>query len=102
MRFLLLLFANTENPQALAHCRHQIARDAKLFSARSRWMAARLGLEPRQSESESLVLPLHHRATKVVCRVCRAAIVTPKKKEGGAGDWIRTRNRLFTKQVLYR
>src|SRR5579862_8819774 len=25
-------------------------------------MAARLGLEPRQSESESLVLPLHHQA----------------------------------------
>jgi hypothetical protein len=25
-------------------------------------MAARLGLEPRQNESESFVLPLHHRA----------------------------------------
>ena len=27
-------------------------------------MAARLGLEPRQNESESFVLPLHHRAGK--------------------------------------
>src|SRR5688572_13361358 len=27
-------------------------------------MAARLGLEPRQNESESFVLPLHHRAVK--------------------------------------
>lgn len=27
-------------------------------------MAARLGLEPRQAESESAVLPLHHRAVK--------------------------------------
>ena len=26
-------------------------------------LAARLGFEPRQSESESLVLPLHHRAS---------------------------------------
>ena len=27
-------------------------------------LAARLGLEPRQNESESFVLPLHHRAGK--------------------------------------
>jgi hypothetical protein len=27
-------------------------------------LAARLGLEPRQNESESFVLPLHHRAVK--------------------------------------
>src|SRR3954470_19775427 len=27
-------------------------------------MAARLGIEPRLSESEELVLPLHHRAVK--------------------------------------
>ena len=27
-------------------------------------MAARLGLEPRQAESESAVLPLHHRALR--------------------------------------
>ena len=27
-------------------------------------MAARLGLEPRQTDSESVVLPLHHRAVK--------------------------------------
>ena len=31
-------------------------------------MAARLGLEPRQNESESFVLPLHHRAVKTVNR----------------------------------
>ena len=29
-------------------------------------MAARLGLEPRQAESESAVLPLHHRALRVL------------------------------------
>src|SRR6188508_1688577 len=27
-------------------------------------LAARLGVEPRQNESESFVLPLHHRAVK--------------------------------------
>ena len=27
-------------------------------------VAARLGVEPRQTESESVVLPLHHRAVK--------------------------------------
>ena len=27
-------------------------------------LAARLGLEPRQNESESFVLPLHHRAVE--------------------------------------
>ena len=52
-------------------------------------LAARLGLEPRQNESESFVLPLHHQAVKL-------------SDESGAGDGIRTRNRLFTKQVLYR
>ena len=57
-----------------------------------RQLAARLGLEPRQNESESFVLPLHHRAVEL----CRACV------RGGAGDGIRTRNRLFTKQVLYR
>ena len=54
-------------------------------------MAARLGFEPRQNESESFVLPLHHRAVKVL------------KDRGlfaGAGDGNRTCNRLFTKQVL--
>ena len=28
-------------------------------------MAARLGLEPRQAESESAVLPLHHQAVEI-------------------------------------
>src|SRR6266853_880446 len=31
-------------------------------ASEARRMAARLGLEPRQNESESFVLPLHHRA----------------------------------------
>ena len=51
-------------------------------------VAARLGVEPRQNESESFVLPLHHQAVGTIGK-------------GGAGDGIRTRNRLFTKQVLY-
>ena len=75
-------------------------------------MAARLGLEPRQTESESVVLPLHYRAVKrdqatgtrdddgeLQVRP-RGRSATPTGS--GAGDWIRTRNRLFTKQVLYR
>ena len=59
-------------------------------------LAARLGLEPRQNESESFVLPLHHRAV----RIFDLGIV--RANGAGAGDGIRTRNRLFTKQVLYR
>src|SRR5271163_3307848 len=35
---------------------------ASWSEAEARRMAARLGLEPRQNESESFVLPLHHRA----------------------------------------
>ena len=67
-------------------------------------LAARLGLEPRQAESESAVLPLHHQAVEkrrdVVVRMgSRGAAALLR---GGAGDGIRTRNRLFTKQVLYR
>ena len=31
-------------------------------------MAARLGIEPRQTDSESVVLPLHHRAVLVETR----------------------------------
>src|SRR3954463_16625939 len=76
-------------------------------------MAARLGVEPRQNESESFVLPLHHRAVKNLSvgngsprhktakgtgglqAICRVG------QKNGAGDGIRTRNRLFTKQVLY-
>ena len=59
-------------------------------------MAARLGVEPRQNESESFVLPLHHRAEK-----SRSMRPAPGSDKNGAGDGIRTRNRLFTKQVLY-
>jgi hypothetical protein len=63
-------------------------------------MAARLGVEPRQNESESFVLPLHHRAGNCLGRESR---LTRQGLAGGsgAGDGIRTRNRLFTKQVLY-
>ena len=61
-------------------------------------LAARLGLEPRQNESESFVLPLHHRAVENY-----GAARNPRIEiRNGAGDGIRTRNRLFTKQVLYR
>ena len=60
-------------------------------------LAARLGVEPRQNESESFVLPLHHRAVETEARRAGA----PEKSADGAGDGIRTRNRLFTKQVLY-
>jgi len=94
-------------------------------------MAARLGVEPRQNESESFVLPLHHRAVENFsaadgmaehvhgrrgisdfaaavagmsddCRRREVGLpaVAPGAK-AGAGDGIRTRNRLFTKQVLY-
>ena len=85
-------------------------------------MAARLGLEPRQNESESFVLPLHHRAVGkyrdqfrrgMECfrtgwrklkrkRAAQKKTPRPRRTSGsGAGDGIRTRNRLFTKQVLY-
>ena len=60
-------------------------------------LAARLGFEPRQNESESFVLPLHHRAVNIAAQYRRAGL----KGIIGAGDGIRTRNRLFTKQVLY-
>ena len=58
-------------------------------------VAARLGLEPRQNESESFVLPLHHRAEEYFFGD------RSRRERTGAGDGIRTRNRLFTKQVLY-
>lgn len=74
-----------------------------------RQLAARLGLEPRQNESESFVLPLHHRAENSDAggfnqSTWRESSDTgaPRWSQDGAGDWIRTRNRLFTKQVLYR
>ncbi len=47
-------------------------------------MAARLGFEPRQTESESVVLPLHNRAPN------------------GADEQIRTADLLLTKEVLCR
>ena len=56
-------------------------------------MAARLGLEPRQAESESAVLPLHHQAVEICANKAF--------EKTGADDWTRTCNRLFTKQVLY-
>ena len=72
-------------------------------------LAARLGLEPRQNESESFVLPLHHQAVDAPSAAnitdtlpCGAWERAGSVVLGGAGDGIRTRNRLFTKQVLYR
>ena len=69
-------------------------------------MAARLGLEPRQAESESAVLPLHHRArnTNGTGKISGTFFESWSEARcaSGAGDGIRTRNRLFTKQVLYR
>ena len=76
-------------------------------------MAARLGLEPRQAESESAVLPLHHQAVyeNLTPVRCFSSFTIWKRLgslkeqaafiENGAGDGNRTRNRLFTKQVLY-
>ncbi len=80
----------------LGRCGGGSARGETLFEFGRRGaprVAARLGLEPRQNESESFVLPLHHRAKSLK----EARAVHPV----GAGDGIRTRNRLFTKQVLY-
>ena len=69
-------------------------------------MAARLGVEPRQNESESFVLPLHHRAVEILeAGPATEGAPQPMTRDAvrnGAGDGIRTRNRLFTKQVLYR
>ncbi len=41
-------------------------------------MAARLGFEPRQNESESFVLPLHHRAVKKIERRGRDWLAEPQ------------------------
>ena len=47
-------------------------------------MAARLGLEPRQNESESFVLPLHHRAVENRRAVVdRAFAVNPAHEAAG-------------------
>ena len=45
------------------------------------FLAARLGFEPRQTESESVVLPLHNRALFfVLCFVTNSIIPRKKKK----------------------
>jgi hypothetical protein len=62
--------------------------EVRIPSLSRKELVARLGVEPRQNESESFVLPLHHQAVENIGK-------------NGAGDGIRTRNRLFTKQVLY-
>ena len=87
---------------------HFVGTIGKNFFSRARRekLAARLGLEPRQNESESFVLPLHHRAVKSFLGAhSRVGRVGPRPRQlagcFGAGDGIRTRNRLFTKQVLY-
>ena len=49
-------------------------------------MAARLGLEPRQAESESAVLPLHHQAVEI--KQGRARRDEGKPRRSGAGDGI--------------
>ena len=46
-------------------CTLPTARHEQVVHRTVRRMAARLGLEPRQNESESFVLPLHHRAVKI-------------------------------------
>jgi hypothetical protein len=76
----------------------------RAFIVLGRKMAARLGVEPRQNESESFVLPLHHRAVsgKNIIVPGRSEKTAGARLKNGAGDGIRTRNRLFTKQVLYR
>jgi hypothetical protein len=49
-------------------------------------LAARLGLEPRQNESESFVLPLHHRAVKIIMRFGRiCSRITDGKMEPAMG-----------------
>ena len=64
--------------------------DAEVVLTLEKLLAARLGIEPRQTDSESAVLPLHHRAVRVKLR----------QEDDGAGDGSRTCNHLFTKQVL--
>ena len=39
-----------------------------IFGIRTKKMAARPGFEPRQTEPESVVLPLHHRAVRMYCK----------------------------------
>src|SRR3954471_6064958 len=46
-------------------------------------LAARLGLEPRQNESESFVLPLHHRAVTIKLHGGNFVRASPKKRGNG-------------------
>ena len=71
-------------------------------------MAARLGIEPRQTDSESVVLPLHHRAVaEKRCNVGRgwggssAFFVYSARGAAGAGSRIRTDDLRFTKPLHY-
>ena len=55
---------------------------------RQKKMAARPGFEPRQTEPESVVLPLHHRAVSAA--------------KNGSGSWIRTSDQVVNSHLLYR
>ena len=48
-------------------------------------VAARLGLEPRQNESESFVLPLHHRAKKLRVRKREVIFAAARRLEPAMG-----------------
>ena len=53
-----------------------------------RKLAARLGVEPRQNESESFVLPLHHRAVEKLIVTNFADAPGPfRRLAGGKGKW---------------
>ena len=65
-------WGKSKSRQGGNRCRNQTwkkyVRPVKHLRRRQRTffrLAARLGLEPRQNESESFVLPLHHRAVRV-------------------------------------
>ena len=49
-------------------CQPPSAENAKCCTSTFAAMAARLGLEPRQAESESAVLPLHHQAVVLLLK----------------------------------
>ena len=53
-----------EYAPSLGGCQPTLSRNY-LMRINAQKMAARLGLEPRQNESESFVLPLHHRAVEI-------------------------------------
>ena len=58
-------------------------------------MAARLGFEPRQTESESVVLPLHNRALFFVLCFVTNSIIPRKKKKSIAFPHIFAKNSIF-------